>query len=342
VNSESAVERVIIEDRARAADYRMEMKRDVREGLTCPQKVLPPKYFYDERGSKLFEDICELPEYYQTRTEKAMLERIAPELIRRHPLPSLVEYGSGNSSKTRVILDAMRDAGVLKRYIPIDVSREILTSTAESLVREYSELEVHGVIGDFNAGLPPVANELPSLVIFLGGTIGNLRLREAIPFLRTTAETMTGGDLFLLGVDLVKDPQVLNAAYNDSAGVTAEFNLNVLRVINRELEGEFDLAKFTHYAFYNPYETRIEMHLYSTEDQTVRIGALDLEVRFEQGETILTEISRKFTRPSVESMLNESGMTLLEWYTDDREQFALALAAKAMRGDTLTENGIDP
>jgi L-histidine N-alpha-methyltransferase len=332
VNPESAVDRIVIEDRTHAADYRKELERDVREGLTCPQKMLPPRYFYDELGSKLFEDICELPEYYQTRTEKAMLEQIAPEIVRHHRLPTLVEYGSGNSSKTRVILDAMRDEGVLKRYIPIDVSREILTETAESLVREYPELEVHGVIGDFNEGLPPSVHELPSLVIFLGGTIGNLRLREAIPFLRTTAETMTDNDLFLLGTDLVKDPQVLNAAYNDAAGVTAEFNLNVLRVINRELGGEFDLAKFTHYAFYNPYETRIEMHLYSTVDQTVRIGALDLDVHFEEGETILTEISRKFTRTSVESMLNDSGMTLLEWYTDENDMFALALAGKSTEG----------
>jgi L-histidine N-alpha-methyltransferase len=182
------------------------------------------------------------------------------------------------------------------------------------------------VIGDFNEGLPPVANELPSLVIFLGGTIGNLRPREAVAFLQRTAATMREDDLFLLGTDLIKDPAVLNAAYNDGAGITAEFNRNVLRVINRELGARFDLEKFSHYSFYNPFESRIEMHLVSVEDQTVPIRGLDMEVPFEKGETIFTEISRKFNRRSTERMLADSGMELLEWHSDHDEMFALSLA----------------
>jgi L-histidine N-alpha-methyltransferase len=328
VSIELATEGIAIEDREWAIDFHSELADDVRSGLTRGQKMLPPKYFYDEHGSKLFERICELPEYYQTRTERRILERIAPEIVDRYRLPSLVEYGSGNSQKTRVILDAMRDAGVLQRYVPIDVSREILLASASALASEYPGLDVRGVIGDFNDGLPDIATELPSLVIFLGSTIGNLRPHESVPFLRRTAETMAGDDLFLLGTDLVKDPALLNAAYNDSAGVTAEFNLNLLRVINRELDGTFDLGKFTHYAFYNPFETRIEMHLVSSERQRVRIGAIDMEIEFERGETILTEISRKFTRRSVEEMLAVSGLEMIDWQADPDEMFALSLARK--------------
>jgi L-histidine N-alpha-methyltransferase len=307
-----------------------DMATDVRTGLTSEQKTLSPKYFYDELGSRLFEQICDTPEYYQTRTERQILQRIAPEIVARYNFSALVEYGSGNSTKTRVLLDAMKRGGGLKRYIPIDVSSGMLLETAGNLEREYPELDILPVIGDFNDGLPQVANELPALVIFLGGTIGNFRPHEATAFLRRTAATMREDDLFLLGTDLIKDPAMLNAAYNDAAGVTAEFNRNVLRVINRELGARFDLEKFSHYSFYNPFETRIEMHLVSVEEQTVPIHDLDMEVSFEKGETIFTEISRKFNRRSTEAMLNESGMKMLEWHTDPDELFALSLAKKKM------------
>jgi L-histidine N-alpha-methyltransferase len=228
-----------------------------------------------------------------------------------------------------VILDAMRDAGRLERYVPIDVSREILLATADALSAAYPGAAIAPVVGDFNDGLPATEGEGPRLAIFLGSTIGNFRRPDAVAFLRKVSDGMASEDLFLLGVDRVKSPAILNAAYNDAAGVTAEFNLNVLRVINSRLGGGFDLRTFTHYSFYNPGESQIEMHLVSTIDQTVRIDALDLDVSFERGETIRTEISRKFTRRSAERLLRDGGMTLLGWYSDPADLFGLALARRS-------------
>ncbi len=328
MSTEIVGDSIRIIERSKLGEYREALARDVREGFAREQKELSPRYFYDERGSLIFEQICELPEYYQTRTERSILERIAPELARDGRFEVLAEFGSGSSSKTRVLLDALRDSQTLRRYVPIDVSREILLHTADQLVQEYPGMEVHAIIGDFNDGLPQSAVEFPCLALFLGGTIGNLREEEAIRFLQQTAGSMTDDDLFLLGVDQVKDPALLNAAYNDSAGVTAEFNLNVLAVINRELDADFDLEKFTHYSFYNPVERQIEMHLFSTEQQMVRIEKLDMDVQFERGETILTEISRKFTRRTLEQLFTLGGLELVAWYTDPDDLFALA-AGKA-------------
>jgi L-histidine N-alpha-methyltransferase len=225
----------------------------------------------------------------------------------------------------------MARVGVLRRYVPIDISREILLSTAERLVREYPGLRVDAVIGDFNDGLPAIEPEGRSLVIFLGSTIGNFRREEAAAFLRRVSAGMGPDDLFLLGIDLVKDPARLNAAYDDAAGVTAQFNLNVLRVINRDLGGHFDLERFSHYAFFNPRESQIEMHLASRVDQTVAIDALGIEVPFTRGETILTEISRKFTPASAARLLEEGGLEQVAFHTDPENLFALTLSRRSSR-----------
>jgi len=317
--------RIKIEERSRGVDYTTGLADDVLRGLVRERKVLPPKYFYDERGSLLFERICDLPEYYQTRTERSILERIAPDLVERTGGSVLVEFGSGSSAKTRVLLSAMEAAGMLRCYVPIDVSREMLLATAEELVHEYEGLDVHAVIGDFNDGLPTMREEGNRLIAFLGGTIGNLSHDEAVAFLRNVVREMTTGDRFLLGVDLVKDVSALNAAYNDSRGVTAEFNLNVLHVINRELGGEFRVEDFYHYAFYDPSDYQIEMHLVSRRDQSVRIRDIGLEVDFFRGETIRTEISRKFTQRSLAALLTICGLEIESWHTDSDRLFALAL-----------------
>ncbi|MBS1913646.1 MAG: L-histidine N(alpha)-methyltransferase [Bacteroidetes bacterium] len=308
-------------------DHRLSLAADVRRGLTLAQKELPPKYFYDERGAMLFEAICDLPEYYQTRTERGILDAIADILVSHAHPSTLVEFGSGSSSKTRVLLDAMNRAGLLGTYVPLDISREMLLETAEQLVAEYDDLNVRAVIADFAMPLPPITVEGNALVIFLGGTIGNFREDEAKRFLRNVAESMRPGDRFVVGVDLVKDPLELNAAYNDAAGITAEFNLNVLDVINRELAADFDRSRFTHYAFYNPGESQIEMHLASRCDQQVTIAALEMCVHFERGETIRTEISRKFTRGSISRLLAAAGLELCEFHSDGANRFALCVAS---------------
>ncbi len=319
---------ITIEERSEPEDRRTGLARDVRAGLLGRPKELPPKYFYDEQGANLFEEICELPEYYQTRTEGAILRSIAAGLVAEHRPTALVEFGSGSSVKTRALLGAMRDAGTLERYIPIDISREMLLATAESLVAEYPGLRVDGVIGDFNDGLPDLRAGTRHLIIFLGSTIGNFHPEDALAFVRRVAGKMGEEDLFLLGVDLVKDPAILHAAYNDAAGVTAAFNLNMLRVINRELGGAFEPESFRHYAFFNPGESRIEMHLASLIEQSVMIDHLDLAIPFTRGETILTEISRKFTRRSVGGLLDDGGMELLDIHTDQEDLFALCLARR--------------
>ncbi len=319
------MERITIEERERMPDYRAVLRDDVFRGLTRERKELPPKYFYDAVGSELFERICLLPEYYQTRTERGILESIARDLFARHPFSTLVELGSGSSVKTRVLLSAMESAGILERYVPIDVSRELLLETAERLVAEYRALEVHAVIGDFTYGVPEPEGTKGRLIALLGGTIGNFDDEKAAGLLLTLRNCMSRDDLFLLGVDLVKEADLLNAAYNDTQGVTAEFNMNVLRVINRELGGEFDLDRFSHYAFYNPFDARIEMHLVSAADQNVTIERLGLEVDFYRGETIRTEISRKFTRDSLEALLAGAAMEVVEWHTDPDRRFALAV-----------------
>jgi L-histidine N-alpha-methyltransferase len=302
---------------------------DVREGLTAPQKSLPPKYFYDELGSRLFERICETPEYYPTRTEMALLRSAADEIIARVQPEDLVELGPGSDEKARILLDAMERRGPVGRYVPVDVSPEIVERSARSLTEAYPGLTVHAVIGDFLEHLDKVPGGKRQLVVFLGSTIGNLEHDEAVAFLRNVAENLDPGDAFLLGTDLIKDPLVLEAAYNDAQGLTEKFNRNILEVINRHLNADFCLENFEHIAFFNHEKNRIEIYLESKVEQTVGIDGLRMKVAFEAGERIHTEYSQKFTRESVQSMLEEAGMTPEAWLTDEKQWFGLALARRA-------------
>lgn len=323
---------IVIDDQRERVDSERALAEDVRRGLTRSPKELSPKYFYDEAGSLLFERICDLEEYYQTRTERSILEWLAPRIITRHAPGTIVELGSGSSSKTRLLLDAMTGGGASGRYIPIDISGAMLLETALRLRSEYPTLELRPVVGDFSREIPTAHIVAPALVVFLGGTIGNFRDAEAVEFIARIAAGMGSDDIFLLGVDLVKDPRELHAAYNDRDGVTALFNLNVLEVINRELGGHFDPESFAHYAFYEPRLEQIEMHLASLHAQSVRIETLGIDIEFERGETILTEISRKFTPASVERLLERGDMSLVELHTDRANRFALVLARRSESG----------
>ncbi len=304
---------------------------DVLDGLTRPFKELPPKHFYDAHGAQLFDRICDLPEYYPTRTERAILEANADAIVDVTGATELVELGSGTASKTRVLLDAMERAGTLTRYVPFDVTESMVRDVAAALVEEYAGLAVHGIVGDFDRhlGLVPAPDDNASrIVAFLGGTIGNFTPGSRRRFLRRIADMLAPGDHLLLGTDLVKDPQVLEAAYNDSAGVTAAFNLNVLRVLNRELDADFDLDAFTHVAFFDREHEWIEMRLRSVRHQSVHVGALGLDVEFAAREELRTEISAKFTRQRLTEDLAASGLELAEMYTDPQELFALSLARR--------------
>lgn len=305
---------------------------DVRRGLAAPPYVLPPKHFYDEHGSDLFERITRLPEYYQSRTELAILRAIAPGLVARRGVGEIVELGSGASRKTAALLDAMREDGRPGRYIPFDVCPEAILAAAGRLTGAYPGLDVHGVAGDFDhhlGGVPDPAAPGSRLVAFLGGTIGNLEPADRTPFLRRVARLLGDDDLLLVGTDLAGDPERIRAAYDDAEGVTAEFNLNVLRVINRELGAGFDLDAFDHVALYDPGPPWIEMRLRSRRDQVVRIPAIGLEVPFARGQEIRTEISCKFTRASVGEMYEAAGLRLVEWHEDPAGWFAVSVAARA-------------
>ena len=304
------------------------LAEDVRLGLTKRRKSLHPKYLYDDRGSQLFEEICGTPEYYLTRTEKALLDRVVPDIVRRVRPRDLVELGPGSSFKTRAFLDAMQAAGTLERYIPVDVSLGIVEGAAQELAEAYPGLRIRGVIGDFHHHLDKVPSGDRQLVIFLGSTIGNLSTAEATGFLRGIAATLGARDALLVGADLVKERSVLEAAYNDAQGVTARFNRNVLRVINRNLDADFDLESFEHVAFFNPRLSRIEIYLEARREMRVRIEKLDLEVRFKAGERIHTEYSRKYTRRSLATLLQRAGLVLEEWHTDPKQWFGLALARR--------------
>ncbi len=300
---------------------------DVLDGLTRPFKELAPKHFYDARGAVLFDRICEQPEYYPTRCERAILEADAEAIVAVTGAAELVELGSGTAAKTRVLLDAMAAAGTLERYLPFDVTEAMVRDCAEALVAEYPGLRVHGVIGDFERHLgqvPPA--EGPRLVAFLGGTIGNFPPGSRRRFLRELASLLGPDDHLLLGTDLVKDPQVIEAAYDDAAGVTAEFNRNVLHVLNRELGGNFDPERFDHVAFYDAHHEWLEMRLRAREAHTVTLTALDLSVPFHAREEMRTEISAKFTRERLEGDLAAAGLELAGWHTDPQERFVVSLS----------------
>ena len=308
----------------------VEVRAGIRRGLMRAPREIAPKWFYDDAGSELFERICALPEYYPTRTERALLKAIAPDLVARTGATELVEMGPGAATKTRLLLDAMSEARTLRRFVAFDFSDGMVRRVARELVREYGGLHVVGVVGDFMEQLPelPADDAGARLVAFLGGTIGNFRPAEARDFLQRVAARLRPGDSFLLGTDLVKDPARLEAAYNDSAGVTAAFNRNVLRVMNRMLDGDFDPDAFRHRAFYDASQHWIEMRLVSERSQTVLLPAIELELHLRDGEEIRTEISTKYDRPRVQQLLGGSGFRLLEWFTDPEELFALSLAQR--------------
>ena len=309
------------------AAHERSLADDVLDGLTRPFKELPPKHFYDSRGAELFDRICDLPEYYPTRAERAILEQSAEELARITGAVELVELGSGTAAKTRVLLDAMREAGTLYRYIPVDVTESVVRDCAEELTREYPGLRVHGVIADFERHLdrvPPAAG--PRIVAFLGGTIGNFPPGSRRRFLRQIACLLGPQDHLLMGTDLVKDPEVLEAAYDDAQGVTAEFNRNVLRVLNRELQADFDPENFDHVALFDSEHEWIEMRLRARHEHTTVVRGLDLPVHFAAGEEMRTEISAKFTPERLEGDLAAAGLELVRWLTDPDELFALTLS----------------
>ncbi len=299
---------------------------DVRRGLLAPQKAMPPKYFYDARGAQLFDTICDLPEYYLTRMEHALLQQFADEIVAITNPSHLVEFGSGASRKTRLLLDAIQRGGGNVCYVPIDVSDDMLRRSARALLREYPGLRIHAVVGDYDHHLDRIPPGHQRLVAFLGSTIGNLTRAATARFLARVRRQLAPGEAFLLGVDLLKPIEVLERAYNDTAGVTAEFNRNVLRVINQRLDADFDLDRFEHLALFNQEQSQIEMHLRARTTHSVSIRALGLTVPFSAGETIHTEISRKFTRAEVDAMLTAAGYELTRWYAAPNDYFGLALA----------------
>jgi L-histidine N-alpha-methyltransferase len=310
------------------ADWWTALASDVLHGLLAMPKTLPPKWFYDARGSQLFDEITRLDEYYLTRRERALLQEVGPAVADEVRASELIELGSGSSAKTPLLLDPLTAAG-LDRYVAVDVSASAVEMAVPWLVDRYPGLDVVADISDFTRriealGRPP---DGPRLVAFLGSTIGNFQPVEVRTFLTALRRDLEPADALLIGTDLVKDVDLLEAAYDDSAGVTAAFNKNVLEVINRELAADFDLAAFQHEAAYNSELERIEIRLRSLAAQVVRIQALGIEVPFLEGESILTEISRKFTRPAVERAYGEAGFRLRGWYEDADGWYGLSLAS---------------
>ncbi|MDI2125879.1 L-histidine N(alpha)-methyltransferase [Yinghuangia seranimata] len=302
------------------------LRRDAALGLTAHPKWLPPKWFYDARGSRLFEDITRLPEYYPTRAEREILERHAVDIAATLSAHTLVELGSGSSEKTRLLLDALRGIGSLERYVPVDVSEPALVEAGEALLRDYPGLAVEAVVSDFDAHLGIPDGPGPTLVAFLGGTLGNLTPDQRAVFLASVRSQLRAGDGLVLGADLVKDPGVLVRAYDDAAGVTADFNRNVLRVLNRELDADFNVDRFDHVAVWDSQNAWIEMRLRSHGDQTVKLRDLDLVVEFADGEEMRTEISAKFRASGLAAEIERAGFAVTRWWTDSENRFGVALA----------------
>lgn len=302
------------------------LRDDVRAGLTSIPKELPPKWFYDDRGCELFDAITRLPEYYPTETERSILRAEAADIARASAADTIVELGSGTSDKTRTLLDAFAATGQLTRFVPFEVNEGTVRAASVAIAAEHPGITVHAVVGDFERHLGSIPQEGRRMVAFLGSTIGNFAPAERKQFFAELAANLRPGDSLLLGTDLVKDVGRLEAAYDDSQGVTAAFNLNVLRVVNRELGADFDLAGFRHRAFYDVAEAWIEMRLVSLRAQHVRIAALDLDVAFAEGEEMRTEISAKFLREGIEAELAGAGLHLTRWMTDPAADFALSLS----------------
>ena len=304
------------------------LRRDVLEGMLKTPKSLPPKWFYDSVGSDLFDQITRLPEYYPTRAEAEILRARAAEVASATGADTLVELGSGTSEKTRMLLDALQKRGSLRKFVPFDVDAGMLAAAGAAIQREYPGVEIAAVCGDFEEHLAEIPGGGQRLFVFLGSTIGNLTPGPRAQFLASLASVLRPGDSLLLGTDLIKDVSRLVRAYDDAAGVTARFNRNVLAVINRELDADFDVDAFTHVARWNAAEERIEMWLRADDPQRVRVAALDLIVEFAAGEELLTEVSCKFRAEAVAAELAAAGLRRTQWWTDDAGDFGLALAVK--------------
>ncbi|WP_349262273.1 L-histidine N(alpha)-methyltransferase [Actinocrinis sp.] len=309
--------------------FTVQLRKDVLDGLASAPRSLPPKWFYDAYGSELFEEITRLPEYYLTRAEQEILTQRAARIAAATRADTLVELGAGSSRKTRLLLDALTEAGTLTRYAPLDVSASALSEAGAALCRDYPALRVTATVTDFEAELALPPGDGPRLIAFLGSTIGNLDPAQRHVFFTGLRKAMAKRDTFLLGADLVKDAGVLWRAYNDSQGVTAAFNKNVLAVLNRELDADFDPDAFAHRAVWNAGQQRIEMWLRSRNAQAVKVRGLDLTLEFERGEELLTEISTKFEREALTAELARAGLRVSDWWTDAAGGFALLLAAPA-------------
>ncbi|MEV2219213.1 L-histidine N(alpha)-methyltransferase [Nocardia vinacea] len=309
-------------------DLTSALRADARLGLTADPKWLPPKWFYDARGSELFEQITELPEYYPTRTERALLERVVGEIARTAQAEVLVELGAGSAAKTRLLLSALTAEGPLKTYVPQDVSSSALRAAAAEIATEFPGLAVHGVVSDFTDTLHNLPRGGRRMIAFLGGTIGNLVPAERAEFLSSIHEVLEPGEQLLLGAGLVIDPAVLVPAYDDAAGVTAEFNRNVMHVLNSRLDADFEPDKFAHVATWETEDEWIEMRLEATEDMTVTVRELDLTLQFARGEQMRTEISAKFRIDGLDAELAAAGFETEQVWTDPDDRFALVLAAR--------------
>lgn len=314
-----------------AADLAGQLRADAHLGLTTDPKWLSPKWFYDSRGSTLFEEITRLPEYYPTRAERAILVARAGRIAAVTGAKTLVELGSGSSEKTRLLLDALRAGGTLGAFVPLDVSAAALGAAVAALATDYPGLYVQGVVGDFTRHLRFLPAGGPRLVAFLGGTIGNLVPADRARFLSELRAVLEPGEWLLLGADLIKDPALLVPAYDDAAGVTAEFNRNVLHVLNRELGADFDVAAFDHVARWDPEQEWVEMRLRASRAMSVRLAALDLEIQFRQGEELRTEVSAKFRRTGLARELHAAGFAPRQWWTDPAGSFSLSLAEAITR-----------
>lgn len=300
-----------------------DLSRDIFTGLTADQKFIPCKYFYDERGSILFEEICRLSEYYQTRTELSILEENGEAIMEPFGDGDLVELGSGANWKICRLIDAADTEGEHIRYVPVDVSESALVAASEELISRYKKLKVLGIVADFTRHIEAIPDDSSRLIIFFGSSIGNFGEAEGQIFLGNVADSMKPGDRFLIGLDMVKQKTVLEEAYNDSLGVTSEFNKNILYMINRELNADFDVSLFDHLAFFNVGKEQVEMHLVAKQETTVAIKDLDLSVTFEEGETVHTEICRKFTKERAIKMFSEVGLVVEQWFTDLKGWFSL-------------------
>jgi L-histidine N-alpha-methyltransferase len=323
----SARDTIVIEDPGGTATPE-QLVPGIRARLLRTPRQIAPRFFYDDSGSELFETITQLPEYYQTRTERALLEEVAGHICARSEASTLVELGSGSATKARVLLAAMQRHGRAEVYVPVDINPNVVRQSAETLVQEFPGLCVHGLIGDFLELLPHLPAGDKRLVSFLGSTIGNLTPAGASRFLTRLAEALQPGEDFLLGIDLIKDPARLEAAYNDRLGVTAAFNRNILSVLNRVAGADFQPERFAHRAFYDAAQHWIEMHLVAQEPQTVRLEAAGLVLLFAPGDIIRTEISVKYDAAMTQAMLAHCGFELTAWYTDREQLFGLALARR--------------